>query len=90
MWTMLGNCFKALPGTVAAKTLVSSQAAHRRAGVSHTFTGSHRASRTCDYLHLTDEEAGAETGQHQGTLQCSEDQGVSSMGFLPSLPQLDR
>lgn len=32
LWTMLDNCFKALPGTVAAKTLVSSQAAHRRAG----------------------------------------------------------
>lgn len=28
----LGNCFKALPGTAAAKTLVSSQAAPRRAG----------------------------------------------------------
>ena len=56
LWKMLGNYVKALPGTAAKKSLVSPQAAHRRAApvghnvvinrdpqVTHTFAGARPA-----------------------------------------------
>lgn len=69
---MLGNCFKALPGTPAKKdpgintgytqegSICGYQLSHQQgpSGDPHF----HRASRTCNYLPLTDEEADVEAG----------------------------
>lgn len=74
LWTMLGNCFKALPGTAAKKdpgvntgytqegSICGYQLSYQQGPSGDPRLHRCRASRTCNYLHLTDEEADVEAG----------------------------